>query len=75
MSTAEPDHPITTGRNFDEVLRATLVAVLTPALCNVGSAADGQAHRFLPPDTRSEERITNINGRNHHLLHVREALT
>jgi hypothetical protein len=47
-----------------EAARA-LVAVLAPALCNVGSAATGKRIRFLPLKTRSEERIININGRNH----------
>jgi hypothetical protein len=47
---------------------AALVAVLATALCNVGSAATGQRIRFLPLKTRSEERIANINGRNHHPL-------
>jgi hypothetical protein len=54
---------------------AALVAVLATALCNVGSAATGQRIRFLPLKTRSEERIANINGRNHHPLTYGRFLT
>jgi hypothetical protein len=54
---------------------ATLVAVLASALCNVGSAATGKRIRFLRLQTRSEERITNINGRNHHPLTCGRFLT
>jgi hypothetical protein len=53
--------------------RAARVAVLAPALCNVGSASTGKRIGFLP--LKTEERITNINGRNPPPPHLREVLT